>query len=563
MAWYATGTVAVTNGSNVVIGTGTQFITNIKSGDIFIALDNGLLYEVDQIVSATQLTLKREYAGVTNASAVYEIVPTTSNLKTLAQQVTDLIAIYQEIPQSATDAQAAAAAAQGYRDTAKTYQDNAAASASTASGAATTAQGYRDTTKTYQDNASASASAAATSKTGADTAKSGADSSKTAAAASATLAGNWAAQASGTVDGTNYSAKYYALQAQQYAASITLPIPITSGGTGATSAAAALANLGAAPLGGATFTGASGLNYASASWAISDSSGTGQAKVLLRSGGTSVWGLNSISTSGLFRLDRYVSGTFADSPLTVANATGVVTLSQRPVFGTATPWDSANLPSVAGRLLNIQVFTSSGTYTPTAGTTKVIVKAVGGGGAGGSTAATGAGQSAVGAGGSSAGYAEVLLTAGFSGVAVTVGAGGTSAAAGANTGNAGGTTSFGTIISCPGGSGGAGGNPSASAAVNPSAGVVAPTISSGTVINALAGQPAPNALVLVAGAVAISGYGGSGPLGIGGQGRQTTGAGIVGTGYGVGGAGATTSASGAAQVGGAGRQGVLIVYEFA
>ncbi|MDR5812022.1 hypothetical protein QCE62_00270 [Caballeronia sp. LZ033] len=563
MAWYATGTVAVTNGSNVVTGTGTQFITNIKSGDIFIALDNGLLYEVDQIVSATQLTLKREYAGVTNASAVYEIVPTTSNLKTLAQQVTDLIAIYQEIPQSATDAQDAAAAAQGYRDTAKTYQDNAAASASTASGAATTAQGYRDTAKTYQDNAAASASAAATSKSGADTAKSGADSAKAAADASAALAGNWAAQASGTVDGANYSAKYYAMQAAASAASIALPVPITSGGTGATTAAAARTALGVPAIASSnTFSASQTISYSQPLFSINDTSGTGVAVLQFNSNGSMVWQLQKTSASDL-NVRRYVSGAFVDVPLSVSNSTGVATLAQRPMFGTATPWDSANLPSVSGRLLNIQVFTSSGTYTPTAGTTKVIVKSVGGGGAGGSTAATSAGQSAVGAGGSSAGYAEVLLTAGFSGVTVTVGAGGTPGAAGANSGNAGGTTSFGTIISCPGGSGGAGGNPSAAAAVNPSAGVVAPTISSGTIINALAGQPAPNALVLVPGSVAISGYGGSGPLGVGGQGRQTTGAGIVGAGYGVGGAGATTSASGAAQIGGAGRQGVLIVYEFA
>src|SRR5215472_453880 len=45
------------------------------------------------------------------------------------------------------------------------------------------------------------------------------------------------------------------ITALQAAVGVTLPIPVTSGGTGATSAPAALTNLGAVPLAGGTMTG--------------------------------------------------------------------------------------------------------------------------------------------------------------------------------------------------------------------------------------------------------------------------------------------------------------------
>jgi hypothetical protein len=74
-----------------------------------------------------------------------------------------------------------------------------------------------------------------------------------------------------------------------------------------------------------------------------DSTAAGQAKnVLFKSAGATAWGLQS-STADNFNVQRYTSGTFADNPLSIASATGVATFTQRPVFGTATPWDSANV----------------------------------------------------------------------------------------------------------------------------------------------------------------------------------------------------------------------------
>lgn len=55
MAWYKTGTVTVTNGSATVTGAATAFVGAVLAGHGFAAPD-GKLYEIDTVVSATQIT---------------------------------------------------------------------------------------------------------------------------------------------------------------------------------------------------------------------------------------------------------------------------------------------------------------------------------------------------------------------------------------------------------------------------------------------------------------------------------------------------------------------------
>ncbi len=83
MAWYRNGTVAVTNGSANVIGAGTDFVSNVKIGEIFIGPDRGS-YEVAAIVSATQLTLAEPYQGPGGGGQGYKIAPTSSFARDLA-----------------------------------------------------------------------------------------------------------------------------------------------------------------------------------------------------------------------------------------------------------------------------------------------------------------------------------------------------------------------------------------------------------------------------------------------------------------------------------------------
>lgn len=219
------------------------------------------------------------------------------------------------------------------------------------------------------------------------------------------------------------------------------------------------------------------------------------------------------------------------------------------------------IPSQSGRLIGVQRFTSGGTYTPTTGTNSVIVEVVGGGGGGGGAAA----NNGNGGGGGAGAYARVRFTSSFSGVTVTIGAAGTAATAGANTGGSGGTTSFGALVSCPGGGGGAGSSNSTTAQVTTAgAGGAAPTISGGTVFVTTMGQTGGQGLVAANGE--IGGPGASSLMGAGGGPTISSGAtsstGNAGGGNGAGGGGGSAGSTGAAAAGGAGSQGVVVVWEF-
>jgi hypothetical protein len=216
--------------------------------------------------------------------------------------------------------------------------------------------------------------------------------------------------------------------------------------------------------------------------------------------------------------------------------------------------------AIAGRLLNIQVFTSSGTYNSTAGTNSIIARAVGGGGGSGGTTATSSVQNSLSQNGASGAYAEARFTSGFTGgLAVTIGAAGAAGAAAGN-GGTGGTTSLGSLISCPGGTqgsaGGLTGSPVVTFAASPTA---APTISGAAqIISSLQGAGgSPGFTVNVTSSQIVGGNGGSNPLGSGGV------TGSPGLGKGAGAGGVTAGISSSALVGQAGTAGTVIVYEFA
>jgi hypothetical protein len=299
------------------------------------------------------------------------------------------------------------------------------------------------------------------------------------------------------------------------------------------------------------------------------------------------FGCNSaIATSGANANITSLSG--LSTPLSVAQGgtgvasstgSGSVVLSVSPAF-TGTPTaptatvgtNTTQLATTAfvqaaagsGRLIGVQVFTAGGTYTPTTGTTSVIVEVQAAAGGSGGVAATGAGQMAASPGGGSGAYAKVRYTTGFSGATVTIGAVGTAGTAGGNGGNAS-ATSFGALISCPGGNGSTAGSAAAVATGGLNTGAAAtaaPTISGGTTIVSAAGQgTGPSgqingSAIYVTGANSILGLGGSLPNG------GVTQAAVSGSGYGAGPSGAVNGASASAAVGKAGQPAVVIVYEF-
>jgi hypothetical protein len=82
---------------------------------------------------------------------------------------------------------------------------------------------------------------------------------------------------------------------------------------------------GAAALTGATFTGPLLASYANPTFIVNDTSGSGFASMALESSGTVVWQLVKQASQN-FVLQRWVSGSSVDNPISVSNSTGAVTM---------------------------------------------------------------------------------------------------------------------------------------------------------------------------------------------------------------------------------------------
>lgn len=222
-----------------------------------------------------------------------------------------------------------------------------------------------------------------------------------------------------------------------------------------------------------------------------------------------------------------------------------------------------------GRLINVQTFTASGTYTPTSGTKFVIAEVLGGGGGGGSNAATPSSGAAAAAGGASGAYAvcKHSPTGPVSVVIGAGGAGGVSTAAGAD-GSTGGTSSYGAV-SAPGGRGGPRGVafntlPTGGNVANGSSGVT------GSVIVGTQGTGGSYG-ILYSDSNATGGGGANSIYGAGGiaitinNGGLGTSQGADANGYGSGGGGAVSvhTATAYSSRGGNGTSGIVIIWEYA
>lgn len=73
MSQYRIGTVAVTNASQAVVGTGTKWAANVAPGHVFTVSGSLVPYIVGSVTDDTHLTLSSNYAGTTNSGLAYSI----------------------------------------------------------------------------------------------------------------------------------------------------------------------------------------------------------------------------------------------------------------------------------------------------------------------------------------------------------------------------------------------------------------------------------------------------------------------------------------------------------
>jgi len=222
----------------------------------------------------------------------------------------------------------------------------------------------------------------------------------------------------------------------------------------------------------------------------------------------------------------------------------------------------------AGRLVTVTRMSATGSYSPSAGASKIRVRMGGPGGGGGGGAATGGSQISLGGGGGSGSYAEAefLVSAITAPVTVTLPAGGAgnSGAGGSN----GASASFGSYITCPGGQGGS------TVTANTSDPPVAPggaPASVATVTGAVwsvvsGGNPGSHGVASDSTLGRTGGGGAPGPFGGGGatpaSGGGVHAGGSAASGPGAGGGGSLNQPSGGAQTGGAGGAAWAIIEEF-
>jgi hypothetical protein len=219
-----------------------------------------------------------------------------------------------------------------------------------------------------------------------------------------------------------------------------------------------------------------------------------------------------------------------------------------------------NVTTIVNGVLTGPTTTGASTFTPLSNMTWAEIEAQGGGGAGAGAGGAGASAVSLGAGGVAGSYGKSRFTAATIGAsqAVTIGAGG--AAASNTAGSNGGTTSFGALLTAPGGSGGGLFNN------------VTPPTSNGNSV--LSGAPTGANVLSIRrslgpisiGLTSAAGYGSSGGdsqfgSGAPGPGFNTTGVAAVNPGSG--GSGTALNQAGGAAAGGAGAGGILIVNEYA
>lgn len=217
--------------------------------------------------------------------------------------------------------------------------------------------------------------------------------------------------------------------------------------------------------------------------------------------------------------------------------------------------------SMPGRLLGVQVVTSSALITKSAGAKRWRIRALGAGAGSSAAPATAAGQVSISNGGGAGAYAEGIYdVSALSSATVTIGSGGVGGTAISPNGGDGGTTSVGTLISAPGGKAGLPAGPA-----NPPFQPVANTNSNSPTGWNIIGTSGSGSEAAVAASTsyAAGSRGANSQLGVGGSVPTINTPANTGGGYGSGASGCSNGVSQPLNPGASGRDGVVIIEEYA
>ena len=217
--------------------------------------------------------------------------------------------------------------------------------------------------------------------------------------------------------------------------------------------------------------------------------------------------------------------------------------------------------SMPGRLLGVQVVTSSALITKSSGAKKWRIRALGAGAGSSAAPATDAGQVSISNGGGAGAYAEGIYdVSALSSATVTIGSGGVGGTAISPYGGDGGTTSVGTLISAPGGKAGLPAGP----AIPPFQPVANTNSNSPTGWNIIGTSGSGSeAAVAVSTSYAAGSRGANSQLGVGGSVPAINTPANTGGGYGSGASGCSNGVSQSLKPGASGRDGVVIIEEYA
>ena len=217
------------------------------------------------------------------------------------------------------------------------------------------------------------------------------------------------------------------------------------------------------------------------------------------------------------------------------------------------------ISATAGRLLGSQIFTTSGTYTPTTGMGFAIIEVQGGGGGGAGCTGAAAGNVSLGAPGTSGTYAKGLFTATAIGSSqvVTIGSGSNGGVGIAAT--TGGTSSVGALIAAPGGVGGGTLTNQVPPTLNGNGGTSS-AATGGNIVSSVGGISSVGFCLTAS--IAYCGNGGASVFGNGAIGVSINTGGSNASNPGSGGGGTAVNSGGGTATGGKGAAGIVIVWEY-